>query len=77
MKLSKKDLNRLYKKLELVDIVFLKYYTEGWDARMSDIYVCPYIRDFETKHYSMWKSGWDDCDLEIRSDDQNDGSQLV
>lgn len=75
--MNKKDLDRLYNKLQLVDVAYLTYYTEGWDARMSGLYFSPYILDFGSKRYHMWKSGWDDCDLEIKADDQNDGAQLV
>ena len=75
--MNSKDLDSLYNKLQLVDVVYLKYYTEGWDARMADLFVCPYLRDFETDRYKMWKHGWDDCDMELKLDDKNDGSQLV
>ena len=50
-------------------------YLEGWDARMSDLYVNPYIKDFETIRYQAWKDGWLDADHAIKEDD--DGAQTV
>lgn len=75
--MNRNDLDKLYNKLQLVDVVYLKYYTEGWDARMADLFVCPYIMDFDTDKYKMWMSGWDDCDMELKIDDENDGTNLV
>ena len=50
-------------------------YLQGWDARMSDLYVNPYIKDFETIRYQAWKDGWLDADHAIKEDD--DGTQTV
>lgn len=50
-------------------------YYEGWDSRMSNIYVNPYYEDFETIKYQAWKDGWHDADQALKDDE--DGSQLV
>jgi len=49
-------------------------YLEGWDARMSDLFVNPYIKDFETIRYQAWKDGWIDADQAMKDDD---GAQTV
>lgn len=48
-------------------------YFEGWDARMSNLYVNPYVLDFESDKYHAWKHGWEDCDIELQSDEDNNG----
>lgn len=50
-------------------------YLQGWDARMSDLYVNPYIEDFETIRYQAWKDGWHDAEKAIEEDD--DGTNTV
>jgi hypothetical protein len=52
-----------------VDQEYQKYYYSGWDSRMSDIYVNPYILDFDSERYCAWKHGWDDCNIELESED--------
>ena len=61
----------------IVDEQYGLVYTCGWDARMSDLYVNPYVYDFDTDRYRAWNDGWEDADIEIRIDDENDGTQLV
>lgn len=58
----------------LVTKTYRDTYLEGWDARMSDLYVNPYIKDFETIKYQAWKDGWQDADQAIEDDD---GTQTV
>lgn len=52
-----------------VDETYSKVYTQGWDARMSDMYVNPFILDFESNRYTAWQHGWDDANIELESDD--------
>lgn len=52
-------------------------YTDGWDSRMSDLYVNPFVYDFDSKNYQAWQDGWEDADIEIRIDDGNDEAKLV
>jgi len=60
-----------------VDKQYEMLYTSGWDARMSDLYVNPYVYDFDTDRYRAWNDGWEDADIEIRIDNGHDGSQMV
>lgn len=59
----------------LVTPCYRDTYLEGWDARMSDLFVNPYIEDFDTIKYQAWKDGWLDADQAIK-DDEN-GTQTV
>lgn len=58
-------MNSLFK----VDVTYRKTYLEGWDARMSDIFVNPYVLDFDSNKYRAWQHGWEDADIELESDD--------
>jgi len=61
-------------KLFQVDNVYEQTYTQGWDARMCDLFVNPYFLDFETNRYEAWKHGWEDADIELEVDN---GSQVI
>lgn len=64
--------------MEMFKLVTKEYeecYLQGWDSRMSDLYVNPYILDFESFKYQAWKDGWHDAEKAIEEDD--DGSQTV
>lgn len=56
-----------------VDRLYSNVYTEGWDARMSDLFVNPYLLDFDTPRYEAWKHGWEDADIELEADNGNTG----
>lgn len=51
-----------------VDKIYEQSYNEGWDARMADLYVNPYVYDFDTARYTAWHHGWEDCDVELEAD---------
>lgn len=61
-----------YMSLFQVDDTYSRCYTQGWDARMSDIYVNPYVYDFDSGCYDAWKHGWDDANIEIEVDNGQD-----
>jgi len=50
-------------------------YLQGWDARMADLFVNPYILDFDSFKYQAWKDGWMDAEKAIEEDD--DGTNTV
>lgn len=52
-------------------------YTSGWDARMSDLNVNPYAHNRYSNEYQAWCDGWEDADIELRSDGENNGYDLV
>lgn len=58
------------------DKEYAMLYQQGWDARMADLYVNPFVYDFDSKHYTYWQHGWEDCDLELKVDN-DDGSQTI
>lgn len=51
-----------------VDKTYSTHYHEGWDARMSDLFVNPYVLDFESQKYEAWKHGWEDADVELEAE---------
>lgn len=59
----------------LVTQTYRDAYLEGWDGRLCDLFVNPYILNFESIKYQAWKDGWEDADQAIKDDD--DGAQTV
>lgn len=58
-------------KFTYVTDLYRDTYLQGWDSRMSDIFVNPFIYDFDSIKYQAWNDGWNDADLAIKEDNGN------
>ena len=55
-------------KFTLVTKEYETTFLQGWDARVDDIFVNPYLNDFETLKYQAWHDGWQEADLALKND---------